>query len=319
MIRPSTVLIRVLLIFSVIHAWPFSAAAQSSEPVTQPDSQPPSSKSSAVQIAPGDVLDISVFDVPELSQQVRVGADGTAQLALIGSTQVAGMTAQQAAETIARALHDRNFLVRPQVNLLIKEPAVQGVSVVGEVQHPGIYSIVGSRTLLDAISLAGGLTNVADTKVTVKHRAQGTANVTVNLRNDDANASLAADVQVFPGDMVVVPRAGVVYVMGDVARPGGFVMQNSGKITLLEAVAQAGSVLPSAAGNQAVLLRKTDDGYTSSKVDINKIARGKEADFPLHANDILFVPNSKLKNAVHNTGLIASAAATASIYAIIHP
>lgn len=308
-----------VFLISAFIVWPSLTAAQSTTVEAAQDSQPASKSAGvSVQIASGDTLDISVFDVPELTQQVHVGPDGTAQLALIGSTRLAGMTAQEAADAIGRELRDRNFLVRPQVNVVIKESAMQGVSVVGEVQHPGIYPIVGSRTLLDVISLAGGLTNVADTKVTIKHRAQGTGSVTVSLRSDDANSSLAADVQVNPGDMVVVPRAGIVYVMGDVARPGGFVMQSNGKITLLEAVAQAGSVLSSGSAGHAILLRKTDDGYTTTKVDIDKIAHGKEADFPLHANDIVFVPNSKLKSAMRNTGVIASSAATASIYAIIH-
>src|SRR5208283_2270810 len=92
-------------------------------------------------------------------------------LALIGSTSVGGLTAQEAADKIAGELRDRKFLLHPQVNLLIKEYASQGVSVVGEVQHPGIYQVLGPRTLLDIISMAGGLTNAADTRVTVKRRS----------------------------------------------------------------------------------------------------------------------------------------------------
>jgi polysaccharide export outer membrane protein len=313
----------ILLAPALMLSWPNAVACQDvgTAPPLSSQSQPSPTKMTAVpvQIAPGDLLEISVFDVPEMTQQVRVGSDGKVQLALLGSTSLAGLTGQQAAEMIARELHDRNLLVRPQVNVLIKESTTQGVSVLGEVQRPGIYQVLGPRTVLDMISMAGGLTNLADTRITIKHRSEAENSVTFSLKNDDPKTSLATDVQVFPGDLVIVPRAGIVYVLGDVARPGGFVMQDSGKITLLQALAQAGSVLTTAAANHAVLLRKSDKGYVSSKPHVDKIARGQEPDFELHANDILFIPSSRVKSAVRNTTSIASSIGTASIYAIIHP
>jgi len=188
----------------------------------------------SLKIAPGDLLHITVFDVPEMTQEVRVGANGKAQLALIGDIALAGMTGQEAAETIARELRNKKLLLSPQVNVLVKEFASQGVSVTGEVQHPGIYQVLGSRTLLDLISMAGGLTNLADTRITVQRRGAAEEKVTVKLKTDDPEASLANNVQIYPGDLILVPRAGIVYVLGDVNRPGGFVMQDSGKITLLQ-------------------------------------------------------------------------------------
>ena len=313
--------VRIALVVLVGLAWANAEAAQEGAAVAPPHS--PSSgaqiPAASTPIAPGDLLEISVFDVPEMTQQVRVGSDGKAQLALIGTIQVAGLTVQQAAEAIARGLQDGKFLVRPQVNVLVKESTTEGVSVLGEVQHPGIYTILGSRSLLDVISMAGGLTNVADTRITIKHRSAEGASTTVSLRNDDVKTSVASDVQVSHGDLVLVPRAGIVYILGDVTRPGGFVMQDSGKITLLQALAQAGSFLSTAAADHAVLLRKGEEGYESSKLNINKIARGQEPDFELHANDIVFVPNSRLKSAIRTTTSIASSIGTASIYAIIHP
>jgi polysaccharide export outer membrane protein len=320
--RQVDIIVCTLLVLAVMLAGASVVAAQSTGTATPPDSaSSTTTKVVAVRapIAPGDLVEISVFDVPELLQQVRVGSDGKAQLALIGDTQLAGLTGQQAAEMIARELRERNFLVNPQVNVLVKESTTQGVSVAGEVQHPGIYQILGPRTLLDVISMAGGLTSVADTKITIKHRSGAEDSVTVNLKNDDAKTSVAMDVQVYPGDLVVVPRAGIVYVLGEVARPGGFVMQNSGKITLLQALAQAGSVLSTGSASHAILLRKKDDGYGSSNLNVNKIARGQEPDIELHANDIVFVPNSRLKSAIRNTTSIASSIGTASVYAIIHP
>ena len=287
--------------------------------------EPASSKSPAakdivapITIASGDLLHITVFDVPEMTQEVRVGANGKADLALIGATKVAGLTAQEAAEAIARELRYRQLLLRPQVNVLVKEFATQGVSVVGEVQHPGIYQVLGSRSLLDVISMAGGLTNVADTRITIKRRGAGGQKIAVKLKNDDAEASLSSNVQIYPGDLVMVPRAGIVYVLGEVNRPGGFVMQDSGKITVLQALAQAGGASRGASLSKALLLRKNAQGYTTTKLPADKIERGRNPDLELQANDIVFIPNNKLKNILSGTQSVASSIGSASIYAIIH-
>ena len=253
-----------------------------------------------------------------MTQEVRVGANGNAQLALIGDIALAGLTGDEAEERIASELRNRKLLLRPQVNVLVKEFASQGVSVMGEVQHPGIYQVLGSRTLLDLISMAGGLTNVADTRITVKRRGGAQEEVVAKLKTDDAETSLASNVQIYPGDLIVVPRAGIVYVLGDVNRPGGFVMQDSGKITLLEALAQAGGGSKTASLSKSVLMRRNEQGYVTTKLDLGKIEKGQEPDLELHANDILFVPGNKLKGVLSNTQSIASSIGSASIYAIVH-
>jgi len=282
--------------------------------------QQPSTKETPVvlKIAAGDLLNITVFDVPEMTQDVRVGANGKAQLALIGDITLAGLTAQEAAETIANELRDRKLLLRPQVNVLVKEFASQGVSIVGEVTHPGVYQVLGSRSLLDVISMAGGLTNVADTRITVKRRGGAEEKIMAKLKTDDADSSLANNVQIYPGDLIVVPRAGIVYVLGEVNRPGGFAMQDSGKITLLQALAQAGGASKTASLSKAVLMRKNAQGYVTTKLHVSKIERGQEPDPELNANDILFVPNNRLKNAISGTESVAGSLGSASIYAIIH-
>lgn len=296
-----------------------------SSPIARAEQDPGNGQASStretpvsLKIAPGDLLHISVFDVPEMTQEVRVGANGKALLALIGDVVVAGSTAPEAAETISRELRNRKLLRRPQVNVLVKEFASQGVSVAGEVQRPGIYQVLGPRTLLDLISMAGGLTNVADTRITVKRRSGAEEKIMVKLKTDDADTSLANNVQIYPGDLVLVPRAGIVYVLGDVNRPGGFVMQDSGKITLLQALAQAGGPSKSASLSKAVLMRKNEQSYATTKLHVGKIEKGEEPDLELHANDILFVPNNRLKNAMTGTQAVVSALGSASIYAIVH-
>ena len=310
----------VVFVLALMHVAASSTVAQNA-PEPAPANRPtPSTKVMAVplKIAPGDLLEITVFDVPEMTQQVRVGADGKAPLALLGDISVAGMTAQEAAETIARELRDRKFLLRPQVNVLVKEFSSQGVSVTGEVQHPGIYQVLGPRTLLDVVSMAGGLTNVADTRITVKRRDGAEEKIMAKLQADDADTSLANNVQIFPGDLVLVPRAGVVYVLGDVNRPGGFVMQDSGKISLLQALAQAGGPSKSASLSKAVLMRKTAQGYATTKLHVGKMEKGEAPDLELHANDILFFPNNRLKNAMTGTQAVVSTLGSASIYAVVH-
>jgi polysaccharide biosynthesis/export protein len=274
--------------------------------------------SPSIKIAAGDLLEITVFDVPEMNQQVRVASDGKADLELIGNTALAGLTAQEAAQAIARELREQNFLLHPQVNVLVKEFASQGVSVIGEVQHPGVYQVLGPRSLLDVISMAGGLTNVADTRVTVKRRSGTEDKLTAKLKTDDPDSSLSNNIQIYPGDLVVVPRAGIVYVLGDVNRPGGFVMQDSGKITILQALAQAGGPNKSASLSKAILLRKNERGYATSKLDVGKIEHGQGEDLELRANDILFVPNNRLKNAMTGTQAVLTSLGSASIYAVVH-
>lgn len=283
-------------------------------------SQEPSTKEmpAPLKIAPGDLLHITVFDVPEMTQDVRVGAKGEAQMALIGNIDLAGLTGEEAAEGIARELRNRKLLLSPQVNVLIKEFASQGVSVIGEVQHPGVYQVLGSRSLLDLISMAGGLTNVADTRITVKRRRGSEQTITVKLKTDDPDTSLNNNVQIYPGDLVLVPRAGIVYVLGEVNHPGGFVMQDSGKITILQALAQAGGASRTASLNNSVLLRKNERGYLSNKLPLDKIARGQGEDLELHANDIIFVPNNKLRSIMHDTQGVVAAIGSASIYAVVH-
>jgi polysaccharide biosynthesis/export protein len=271
-----------------------------------------------VLIAPGDLLDISVYDTPEMTQEVRVETGGQVNLLLIGSAHLGGLTAQQAAQWIEKQLKERGILIQPQVTVLIKEYATTAVSVTGEVNHPGAYPVLTTRSVLDVISLAGGFTPLADTRVTIKHRSGSEERVTVKLRADEADAALDENAIVYPGDLVVVPRAGVVYVLGDVGRPGGIVMQDNGKITILQALAQAGGANYTAAMNSAYLLHKSDaGGYVSSRVKVGDLVHGKRNDFEMARNDILFIPGSKLKHLGQDTESLANSVAGSAVYHIV--
>jgi polysaccharide export outer membrane protein len=308
-----------LLLLLVACSWASLAAAQASPDVPKLSVRPPQHAAAVpVPIASGDLLSVSVYDSPELAQKVRVEADGVVQLALLGPTKVAGLTALQAADTIAHELQNRNFLLHPQVNVLIEEYASQGVSVAGEVQHPGVYPVFGVRTLIDVISMAGGLTSSADANITIRRRTGTEEVVSASLKSDDAKTSLENNLQVYPGDLIVVPKAGIVYVLGDVGRPGGIAMQNSGKITVLEALAQAGGANRSASMNGSTLLQKTSSGYAPKQIRIGDLVHGRGEDIELHANDVLYVPNSVLKSVGQTTQAIVTSIGSASIYAAVH-
>lgn len=268
-------------------------------------------------ISSGDLLDITVYDNPDLSQQVRVETGGFVNLNLLGPVKLGGMTAQQAGNWIAARYTAKKYFINAQVTVLIKEYATQAVSVTGEVNHPGIYPLLTSRSVLDAISLAGGFTSLADTRVTIKHRSGDEERVTVDLTADEANTELDENAVVYPGDLVVVPRAGIVYVLGDVGRPGGLTMQDNGKISVLQALAQAGGANYASSMNSAYLLHKsTNAGYVTTRIKVGDMIRGRIPDLPLARNDILYIPPSRLKHVAQNTSDMLANAAGAAVYRV---
>ena len=213
---------------------------------------------------------------------------------------------------IAKVLREGNFLVNPQVSVFVSEYSTQGVSVLGEVTKPGVYQVLGSRSLLDIISEAGGITPFAGSDATVQH-SDGTT-VTVRLTKN-AHEALSTDVQLTPGDKVMIPRAGLVYVLGDVGRPGGFIMGNDGKMSVLQAVAMAGGINHTSSMNRSRLIHKGPTGYTETSLQLKKILEGHQADFQLQAEDIIYIPTNAAKALLYRAGpSIASSVAGAAIY-----
>jgi polysaccharide export outer membrane protein len=318
MFHRSSVLRRILVALAATVVSIASMAAQGVGAATDSPAEPGNAAASLQTIAAGDMIQVSVFGHSELSQQVRVGNDGKARLSLLGELSLAGLTEPDAATAIADQLRDRNVLVHPQVEVAISQTTSQNVSVIGEVQHPGVYPISGSRPLLDVLSLAGGLTNSADARINVKRHSGEEATINVASNGSGAATLASVDAVVYPGDSVIVPHAGIVYVLGDVARPGGFVMQDSGRISLLQAMAEAGGPLPTAAGHHLMVLRKENGSYAKAReFDLGKLARGQAEDVQLQASDIVFVPNDKWKSVFRTTGAIAAMAtgvSTAVIY-----
>ena len=210
-------------------------------------------------IGAGDLLKVSILGAPESDQEVRVGADGSVSLNFLGPVRVAGLTIEQAEAVIAKKLAAGGFYTDPQVSVLAKEYATQGASVLGEVQKPGVYPLLGPRRLFDLLSLAGGTTPKAGRGVSITHRSQPQTPRTVLLSNDAAHA-VQSNIEVFPGDTVVVSKADIVYVVGDVHKPSGVIMETGNEMTVIQAIAMAEGTNPNAALNKAKLIRKTPNG-----------------------------------------------------------
>jgi polysaccharide biosynthesis/export protein len=272
---------------------------------------------SAIAIGPGDLLDLSVFDVPELVLKVRVDVNGCVSLAFLGDLKLAGMTVGSAQRLIARELVARQLVKDPQVSIFIEEFATQGITVYGEVNAPGIYPLMGPHHLYDVISAAGGLTLKSGRTVTVLHAGQSDHPEVVALANMNAteNPLEHANVPIYPGDTVVVSKAGMVYVLGEVNKPGAFLMEDNTSISVLKATALAGGTTKLASLKGSMILRKSLAGTTQTRIPLDKIYHGKAQDLQLHAEDIVFVPLSNIRNygAMGLQGAIQ--AAVYSIYA----
>jgi polysaccharide export outer membrane protein len=203
-------------------------------------------------IGSGDTLHVQVLDTPEMEQHPRVTDAGEIPLIGVGNLHVAGLTPAAAAAKIQESLISKHYMNHPEVTVTVEQYATQTVSVLGQVKTPGAYAIATPRSILSVIALAGGLTDSADYRLTIQRRDGSQQPVSYTLSNDP-RAAIADEVPVFPGDTVVVPKAGIAYILGDVRRPGGFVMQNNhSQLTIMQAVALAGGTAPSAVPAHAI-------------------------------------------------------------------
>lgn len=312
------------------------SAPQAERPAEQPVSQAATSASKAVAIAPkdddanketsdwttmmklgiGDLLEVSVYNVPELNSKVRVSNAGDIYLPLIDYVHVEGLTQEEAQSLIAKRLEDGGFVRSPHVAIFIDEATSQGVTILGEVGKPGIYPELADHHLYSIISQAGGFTNSAARRVSILRRNQPQA-IHVDLPRNLAD-DVSANIEIMPGDTLTVPRAPVIYVVGDVGRPSGLLVDN-GTLTVLQALALAGGTNKTAKLGGARLIRKGPTGMTETKVEIKKMLEAKAPDVTLQGDDILFVPVSGGKVMAGKTLEVAMAAATAVTVYSVHP
>jgi polysaccharide export outer membrane protein len=288
-----------------IRAQTNAAADSRVQPAVQETNQPAVSSPSAQQtpevlIGAGDLLEVSVLGAPDSIKQIRVGSSGEISLPLIGSVKVAGLSIIQAERTVAKRLVDGGFFSDPQVSIFEKEYATQGISVLGEVLKPGIYPLLGRHSVFDAISAAGGTTPRAGNTVSITHRETPNKPETMPLSYGPGDSHAGNNAQIMPGDIIVVSKAGIVYVVGDVGKPGGFVMENS-TMTVLQAIAMAQGANQNAALNSAKLIRRASNQPQEVPIPLKQILAAKAPDMNLQPNDIVFVPNSAGKTAARKS------------------
>ena len=255
---------------------------------------------SSIRIGAGDLLELKVFGTPELGSTVRVSGAGEINVALIGAIKIAGLTPEQAQTEIERRFRDDGYLRDPHVDILIKEFASQGISVLGEVAHPGVYPLLGSPRLLDAIAAAGGTTARAGKTVLVTRRNDLDAPQKALLSLNAEQVS-TQDIELRPGDTVVVSRTGIVYVSGDVHTPGGFVMDQNENLTVLQALALAQGLNPTASLGRARIIRRHAGTLKEIPVALKEIMEAKSPDIELQDADVLFVPSSTSKSAARKS------------------
>ena len=265
----------------------------------------------------GDLLEVSVYNVPELTTKSRLGNNGDVYLPLVDYVHLAGLTVQEAQALIEKRLSDGGFVKNPHVTLIVDHSVSQGISLLGEVARPGVYPVIGEPRLFDVISSAGGFTEKAGQSITVTHRNQSDKPVTVPLSRRLTDSPVN-NISVSPGDTILVHKADVVYVVGEVGRPSGFLM-DSDNLTVLKAIALAGGTTATAKLNGVKILRKGPDGMTETPVQLKKMLQAKVADIPMKADDILFVPSSVRKQMVTRTLDAAMQAATAVSIVAIRP
>jgi len=272
---------------------------------------------SNVKLGIGDLIEISVFGVPDLSIKTRISGSGDVYLPLIDYVHVADLTTDEAQELIQKRLEDGGFVRGPHVSIFVDESASQAITLLGEVNRPGPYPAIGDRRLFDLISAAGGLTDKAGRVVTIEHRGNPGQRVELQL-----SSNLAEDTQnnvdVFPGDMIIVSRAGIIYVVGDMGHPSGFLIEDN-SLSVLKALALAGGSTRTSALNKTRILRQTPNGVQEIPINLKKVLYAKAPDMALVKGDILFIPGSSAKAAAYRTADAAVSLSTSlGIVAVTH-
>lgn len=267
-------------------------------------------------LAPGFLLQMDIYGAPEMSTQLRVNTLGEVTVPLIGAVQISGQTITEAQQTITRSLVDREILRDPQVNLNVLQYPTRNISVLGEVQAPGRVQLLSPEPLSDVLALAGGETTTAGNEIEIRRPNTSSTITTLHLHAPRESDSAAMhNTLVEPGDTVIVHRAGVIYVLGAVNRPGGYLMVNGGALNVVQAISLAGGETPQATTHWATIVRTTAGRIEQIKVPLRKMETGKEPPAELQLNDALYVPASGWKSIVMNGSNVLSAAAAASIYA----
>lgn len=257
-----------------------------------------SGQSYEYQIGAKDLLAISVFEVPELNITVRVSENGLINLPLLGEVKAEGLNRFDLEKKIAVML-EKNYLKNAQVTIFIKEFQSQKVSVMGAVKNPGMHDLIGRQSLLQVISMVGGLSEQASNSVVIFRQFKNVHGQSLVIRLDDLllKANPKYNITIFPGDIINVPGDQYldIYVFGQVKNPGAVRMKKgSDDVTLLRAIAQAGGFSDRARRGKVMITRTVDGVEKKININVKDILGGGSKDFVLQAFDVIFVPESVL-------------------------
>ena len=266
-------------------------------------------------MGPGDVLSIRVFGEPELSESLRVSDAGDVTESFVGKVHVAGLTPGQVAAELERQFVTQQYLLEPRISVTVEQYVTENVSVLGQVKSVGSFPAPTGRTIAEVLAQAGGLLDTADRHIVIRRRAGG-REIPFFVSNSP-DALLGDQPIVYPGDTVFVPKAGTVYMIGDVPRAGGYVMNNEhSQLTALQLLALAGGSNNTSRPSRARLVRQGPDGAHEVQLPLDDMRKGLAPDVPLLADDIVYIPFSYLKNVAVSLPSILASAASAAVYVI---
>lgn len=252
-----------------------------------------------VQLAPGDLVQVHVFGQADYAPSVRLSVEGEVLLPLIGPIALKGLTIKAAEQLMSQRFKEAGIYLDPQVTVQLLEGPSANATVSGEIH--GIVPIVGSRRLLDALAVAGGLPATASHVITIS-RPGAAKPLVVDLGNDPLRSD-AANVPIFPGDTILISRIGIVYVVGAFKQQGSIPLTQYTPLTLTQATALMGGIAYQGRYDDLHLIRTIGDKRTVVKLDIKRILYGKDPDPILQANDVVFLPDSALKASIGNGSL----------------
>jgi len=271
-----------------------------------------------LRLAPGFLLSVQVYDEPDFSGPTRIDNEGNISIPFLKPLHVAGNTVEQARDRVQQMFRDEAILKNPQVTIDVVQFATTSATVLGEVQNPGKVELLSPHGLLEVLGLAGGETSLAGNEVEIK-RADTSSTKSTNVYHYSRGSSgdTIRNVMVKPGDTVIVKRAGIVYVLGAVNRPGGYAMLEDGELNVAQAISMAqGLAIQARTGALRVVTHGADGNLTNVPVSYKRMMNGKQVPMSLEAGDIVYVPVSKIKAVFTASSTLIGQTTAATIYAV---
>jgi polysaccharide export outer membrane protein len=248
-----------------------------------------------------DLVAISVYDAPELTRTVRIEFDGTVHLPLLkNGVQAAGELPRALEAAVAQALVREQILVDPVVKVTVVEYHSRPISVMGAVKKPLTFQSVGTVTLLDALARAEGLSIEAGTEIllTIPHDNEPARIEHISVKRLLNDADPSANFLLHGGEQIRVPEASRIFVVGNVHKPGGFVVKEEGDTSVLRMIALSEGLLPFSTKLAYVYRRDESGAKQEIPVELDKIMQRKSPDVALQANDVLYIPDNRTKRNV---------------------